>query len=168
MLRLPLILLAILGLAATATAEPRVEATDGTEITRDPAEIDTLLADPVDPDFLDTALVFHNASDGPAIVGCAGLNRNGRGLGRGHVKIPPHGVRHLLASDLSDGVDFVGSAHCVFRQVRPDAASLSDARRRDRRGRVIGTGFIVAPSAVTRAPARHRGYWIKFPVVAHR
>ena len=152
MYRIPLILVVELGLAASAVAEPSLgDLTDAAEIERDPLELEALLADPVDPDFLDTVLVFHNSSTTTALVGCAAVSANGRGLGRGYVKIPGNGVRHLLASDLSNDVDFVGSAACRFRG-----------------GRVIPSAFVVAPAGITDAKTAARGTRIKFPIVAHR
>ena len=83
------------------------------EVERDGvALIDELRVRPDDRDVADTALVFTSYSHSRQRVICAAFNKNGRIVGKTATTLPPHGVRYVLASDLADDLDFVGSAQC--------------------------------------------------------
>lgn len=125
---------------------------DEVEISR---EIDTLPNEiepqPEDPDLADTALVFTNMSRRTAAVKCVAFNKNGRPVGRTRTIIPPLGLRYVLASDMSDGVDFVGQVQCSPH------------------GPVVGSVVFIGP-AVTDLPVRNGRLGesrIRFPLVAH-
>lgn len=148
-----LVALLTAGLLASAAGAGQVDFSDaGVEVDRDPADLhDTLPPDEVDPDFLDTALVFTNGLEREARVVCVAFDKDGAIVGRGHTKIPGMGLRYILASDLSDDVDFVGSVRCGAHP------------------RVAGSAILLAPGAVTALKGgHHRRGRIKFPVVAHR
>ncbi|HIF92183.1 MAG: hypothetical protein ABGX04_05295 [Myxococcales bacterium] len=70
------------------------------------AELRSDITDAVerDTDVANTALVFHNSGVRDAA--------NSEVLGHGMTSVPAKGVRYLRAPDLSDCVDFVGSALC--------------------------------------------------------
>ena len=125
---------------------------DAVEIAR---EVDTLPEEiepkPDDPDFADTALVFTNMGRRTAWVKCVGFNKNGAPVGRTRTRIPPLGLRYVLASDISDGADFVGQVQC---------SPL---------GQVVGSVVFIGP-AVTDLPVRNGRIGhsrIRFPLVAH-
>lgn len=109
---------------------------EGVEVTRDAAELQEALHPPQDIDLTDTALVFTNPSEKPGFVTCAGLNANGQKVGRIWLRVPANGLRFVFASDLSDDVDFIGSARC---RAWPQ---------------MIGSGFLLRPGAVSDVPAR--------------
>jgi hypothetical protein len=118
-------------------------------------EIDTLPDEieptPEDSDVADTALVFTNMSRSTSAVQCVAFNKNGRPIGRTRTVVPPLGLRYVLASDMSNGVDFVGQVQCAPR------------------GRVIGSVVFIGP-AVTDLPVRNGKLGksrIRFPLVAH-
>ena len=121
------------------------------ELERDAAELADALRDrPTDPDVADTALVFTNFEAERQRVLCAGFDANGAVVGWAHTAIPGHGVRYLLASDLSQGLDYVGHAQCAAtRWVRGTAIFL-------------GPGLTDLPSTAVRG----RFGRIKFPLVA--
>jgi hypothetical protein len=52
-------------------------------------------------------LVFTNLGNRPTSVKCVGFDKNGTPIGRTATRIPPLGVRYVLASDISNGLDFV-------------------------------------------------------------
>jgi len=152
----------VLALAAVFLAAPSV-AQSGTEVEVDRPELelrDALVdpVDPADPDAVETALVFTSAG-GPAAVRCTARDYEGAFVGAIVVPVPAGGLRYVRASDLADGADFVGSAHCT---------SL---------GAVAGSAFLLGPRGATDLPAtqyrerirgrrhaqRHR---LHFPVVA--
>lgn len=125
------------------------------EIVTISREIDTLPTEiepqPEDPDLADTALVFTNMSRRNAGVVCVGFNKNGEPVGRTATRIPPLGLRYILASDISDGVDFIGQVQCSPH------------------GRVVGSVVFIGP-AVTDLPVRNGKLGksrIRFPLVAH-
>jgi hypothetical protein len=118
-------------------------------------DIDTLPSEiepqPEDPDLADTALVFTNMDRRSAGVICVGFNKNGRAVGRTATRIPPLGLRYVLASDISNGVDFIGQVQCSPR------------------GNVVGSVVFIGP-AVTDLPVRNGKLGksrIRFPLVAH-
>ncbi len=105
-----------------------------------------------DDDTVDTALVFTNLGTGHRVAKCIGFDEWGRAVGRVRFRIPSRGLRYVLASDLSQGADFVGRVNC-----KAD-------------GRVFGSGFLLG-AQLTDVPAlnHHRGFQssqIDFPVVA--
>ena len=93
------------------------DADDGVEIMRNATDLNVLLRDrpEIEPDLLDTALVLTNQINKTAVATCVAFDAQGDALGRGWVKIPGRGVRILLASDLVNGFDFVGSIRCSAR-----------------------------------------------------
>jgi hypothetical protein len=118
-------------------------------------EIDTLPddiePDSVDPDVADTALIFTNLGRRTSWAMCVGFNKNGEAVGRTKTKIPPLGLRYVRASDISNGVDFVGQVQC-----KPV-------------GKVVGSVVFVGP-ALTDLPVRNGTLGksrILFPLVAH-
>ena len=90
-----------------------VRSMEPVEVARDGAAlIDALRVRPEERDVADTALVFTSYSPHRQRVVCVAFNRNGRPVGKTATILPPHGVRYVLASDLADDLDFVGSAQC--------------------------------------------------------
>jgi len=126
-----------------------VQATEEVEIAR---ELDTLPSDiaPPDLDVTDTVLLFTNFNNYDDAVICVGFDRNGTPIGRTLTRIPRLGVRYVLASDISNGLDFIGHVQCA------------------KHGRVEGTALFIGPG-VTDLPVLNRGVKnrIRFPVVAH-
>lgn len=117
----------------------------GPEIVRDATDLAVDLAPrDVDRDVADTAMVFTNIG-ADARVFCVGFNKQGVPVGRAWLKVPRLGLRYLLASDLSDGADFVGHAQCAAPgTVRGSAVFLGagfsdlDVEQTDRLTRRIG------------------------------
>lgn len=149
---LTVLLLALLATPVLAQSIPEVE------IDRPADELpDALGPDPIDPDRLDSVLVFTSTGN-PAAVRCTANDGNGDPIGSAvTVPLPADGLRWIRASDLSDGADFVGSAHCT---------SL---------GKAAGSAFLVGPRGATDLPAhrtRKRGsgrryvHHLHFPVAA--
>jgi hypothetical protein len=105
-----------------------------------------------DTDVANTALVFHNSGTRDVTVRCIAHAANGDVLGEGMTLVPAKGVRYLRASDLSDGVDFIGSARCKAN------------------GNVVGTAIFLAPGAITDLDVeqRHkkRRSMMRFPLIA--
>lgn len=66
-----------------------------------------------DEDIADTVLVFTNTVRRAMKVNCRAWNRFGEVLGRLRTTVPEGGVGFLLASDFSEGRDFIGRAHCL-------------------------------------------------------
>ncbi len=129
-----------------------VEGIEQVEVSRDPDELPSEIArQPDDAVHADTALVFTNTSPHRAQVACVGFNKNGRPIGRTITRLPPRGLRYVLASDMSRGTDFIGHVRC-----KP-------------RGRVVGSTVFIG-RGITDLPARNvrsgRGR-IRFPLVAH-
>lgn len=67
---------------------------------------------PIDRDRFDTAVVFSSTRLGRVPVVCAALDGNGIVIGTARTVVPGNGVRYLLASDISNGRDFIGSVIC--------------------------------------------------------
>ncbi len=87
--------------------------TDARDIDRDGTELmEEMRVRPDDRDVADTALVFTNFSEQRQHILCVGFDKHGNALGRVRVVVPRLGLRYVLASDLSNGADFVGSAQC--------------------------------------------------------
>lgn len=105
-------------------------------------ELEADLRRTIDPDtdVVNTALTFHNPSQGRAIVVCAAYDGNGNLLGTKATHIPPGGLRFLRASDIANGVDFVGSAACKSRT------------------RVQSSAILLGPGAVTDLDVQRRGW----------
>ena len=129
-----------------------LDAIEEVEVAR---EIDTLPdaiePQPDDPNLADTALVFTNMSRRTSWVKCVGFNKNGRPVGRTSTDIPPLGLRYVLASDISNGVDFVGQVQC-----KP-------------MGRVVGSVVFIGPD-LTDLPVRNGRIGksrIRFPLAAY-
>jgi hypothetical protein len=101
-------------LAPAVAAQSLASADIGSEIVRDADTLrDELRPRPVDePDVADTALIFTNLSGNAARVLCVAFDRNGEPVGRRWLSVPKLGLRFVLASDFSDGRDFVGHAQC--------------------------------------------------------
>ena len=106
------------------------------EVTHSVNELEAVLRRHPDIDVTDTALVFNNALRRTTVVRCVAFGRNGRPLGRVRTKVPGNGLQFILASDLADGLDFIGSARCWAR------------------GRVVPSAFIVGPGMLTDTPAK--------------
>ena len=127
-----------------------IDAIDLVDISR---EVDELPTDfDRDPDVADTALVFTNLGRRTSWVKCVGFNKNGAAIGRTKTEIPPLGLRYVLASDISNGVDFIGHVQCSPK------------------GRVVGSVVFIGPS-LTDLPVRNgklgHDRRIRFPLVAH-
>lgn len=73
---------------------------------------------------------------------CTAYDGNGNALGTKRAYVPKRGVKSLRASDLSNGVDFVGSAVCTSRE--PRAASAV---------------FLGRPDTITRLDVIQPGSW---------
>lgn len=131
--------------AQTAADVPSVEiGRDGETLT------DTLRPHP-DRDIVDTALVFTNLRSRNTIMNCTAFGPRGSVIGRFRVRVPENGLRFVLASDVSNGGDFIGSARCL---------SIGD---------VAGSAFLLGPQLTDMQVRQHRGpqgVWITFPVVA--
>ena len=130
----------------------QLEAIDVVEISR---ELDTLPeeleSDPAAPDLADTALVFTNMSRRSAWVKCVGFDENGEPVGRTSTRVPPLGLRYVLASDISNGERFIGQVQCK------------------RKGPLVGSVVFIGPS-ITDLPVRNGNLGksrIRFPLVAH-
>ncbi|GEM_PF-1437307 len=66
----------------------------------------------VDPDSVNTAMVFTNLGDRRAKTYCTAFNHEGAAIGRAWADLPPNGLRIILASDIAKGSDFIGKVHC--------------------------------------------------------
>ncbi len=106
------------------------------EVNHGGDRLEAVLRPHPDIDVTDTALVFNNALRRTTVVRCVAFGRNGRPLGKVRTKVPGNGMRFILASDLADDLDFIGSAHCWAR------------------GRVVPSAFIVGPGMLTDTPAK--------------
>ena len=63
-------------------------------------------------DVADTILVFTNTHPNRRNVRCVAYDRSGTPVGRTVTRLPGNGQRYILASDLSNGRDFIGHAVC--------------------------------------------------------
>jgi hypothetical protein len=138
-------------LLATAAGAQEVDPPD---VTHDDSELEDVLEQPVAAPHVNTALVFSSLVDHETRVVCRARNAQGEAVGAAAVRIPPDGVRFLLASDFSDGAPFVGQVRCLApRGVR-------------------GSGFARSANGVTDVPSpehrRGRALLIHFPIVATR
>ncbi len=107
-------LLLLPAVAGAQAVKVEIDAVDpGPMIERDAADLAVDLAPrDVDRDVADTALVFTNLGDDARVL-CVGFDKAGDPVGRAWVKVPRLGLRYLLASDLSNGADFVGHVQCA-------------------------------------------------------
>lgn len=106
-------------LLATAFVVPSASGQDGAsvrDIERDSASLRDRIATPVDPDHdvADTAIVITNLARSRGRAFCVAFDYDGRVAGHARLKVPPLGLRWMLASDISDGVDLIGSAQCYL------------------------------------------------------
>lgn len=126
------------------------EAADVPEISRDPSDLAPDLR-PIDEDVANTALVFTNWTGRDTAIVCVAFNGEGRRVGRRAIKVPSNGTKYMLASDLSNGRDFVGNAQCTGHERIHGTAVF------------LGAGFSDLPVA----NVDHRGDGrIRFPLVA--
>jgi hypothetical protein len=136
------------GIAAVDAAVEPVDAA-AVEVARDAFELREQMTHP-DIDRVDTALVFTNAGSAHQRVVCVGFDEWGHRVGAIWLRVPAHGLRYARASDLSSGVDFVGSAECKSR------------------GHIIATSVLAGPD-LTDLPAqtqvRDGGTHIRFPLL---
>ena len=151
----PLLLCAIfLLLGPSVAAAQQVQQAEEVDIGREEVQLRVDISDAVarDTDIANTALVFNNSGRVAMTVYCTAYAGNGDVLGRGITRVPARGVKYLRASDLSDGVDFIGSAVCKAR------------------GRVTATSVFLAPGAITdlhvKQYKRGRLTRMRFPLVA--
>jgi hypothetical protein len=140
-------LLLLAGAASAQTVTSRDDSRGETELraeVRDAVDRDT--------DVANTALVFNNTSPNETTVICTAYGANGQFLGRKMARVPARGVRYLRASDLSGGVDFVGSALCASR------------------ARVAASAVFLAPGSISNLDVIQAGPWdshnIRFPLIA--
>ncbi|MFK7897151.1 MAG: hypothetical protein AB8G23_14995 [Myxococcota bacterium] len=105
-----------------------------------------------DTDVANTALVFNNVTRSDSYVVCTAYDGDGKDLGTRRAYVPRRGVRYLRASDLSGGVDFVGSALCTSRH------------------RMVASAVFLGPGAVTNLdviqPGTYDATRIRFPLIA--
>ncbi|MCF6355170.1 MAG: hypothetical protein L3J26_08740 [Candidatus Polarisedimenticolaceae bacterium] len=126
-------------------------AVDEVEVTRGADELQAVLRPHPDLDVVNTVLVFNNVLSATVVVRCVAYGVNGRPLGKiNKVKIPGNGLRFILASDLANGRDFVGSTLCHSE------------------GKIVPAAFI-AGRILTDTPAKTTHGWpgtkIRFPTV---
>jgi hypothetical protein len=149
----PKLWLALAAAALLASAAGAQEI-DPPDVSHDESALEDVLEEPVDAPHADTAMVFSSLVDVELRVVCRARNAQGEAVGAAAVRVPPHGVRFLLASDFSDGAPFLGQVRCASpRGIR-------------------GTGFARSANGVTDVPSPEhragRGLLIHFPVVATR
>ena len=149
----PKLWLALAAAALFASAAGAQEI-DPPEPSHDESELADVLEEPVDAPYANTALVFSSLADEELRVVCRARSAQGEAVGAAAVRVPPHGLRFLLASDFSAGAPFVGQVRCISpRGIR-------------------GSGFARSASGVTDLPSPEhragRGLLIHFPVVATR
>ena len=124
----------------------------GFEITRDATSLrDYVSMHPVDPDRVNTALIFTNVGVNKTRVGCIAYNQHGTPIDRGWVRVAPNGMRFVLASEIAGGRDFVGNVKCKSA------------------GRVIGSAVLLAPGLTDLPVEQHQhagNTHLRFPVIA--
>lgn len=145
--------IALLAAAHFATSAAAQEV-DPPDVTHDPSALEDVLEQPVAAPHVSTALVFSSLADIELRVVCRARNAQGELIGHAGLRVPPHGVRFLLASDFSGGEPFLGQVTCLSpRGIR-------------------GSGFARSANGVTDVPSpEHRakgGRVIHFSVVATR
>ncbi|MDP6377344.1 MAG: hypothetical protein QF515_18855 [Pseudomonadales bacterium] len=138
MKQLKLTSLFLLALTGTAIADP---ADTPADIDRDGDALrDELSLRPDDRDITDTAVVATNTSSQPAVMICAAFDSNGHKLGAASMRVPAKGLRYVRASDLSNGIDYVGQVKC----------------RTGNHG-IHGSVFLMGPGGTTDMPVLQRG-----------
>jgi hypothetical protein len=141
-------------LAPAALAQENVGSAEIREIDRRADTLRDRIEQPPDPDrdVADTAVVLTSLTYNRAVATCAAFDGNGALIGRARVRIPRMGLRWLLASDISNDVDFIGSAHCFVA------------------GKVAVTAVFLGPG-ITDLPVQPEVvdgmYRIAIPLVAH-
>lgn len=128
-LRIPTICLALGSLMAASSASAQtVKANDLPEVQIDrdaDALRDEIRPRHKDVDVIDTILTFTNTEGAVRRVRCVAYDRSGTPVGRTQTLIPVNGVRYVLASDLSNGRDFIGHVVCnTIGNVLPSALLL--------------------------------------------
>ncbi len=105
---------------------PAADPTEAVDVERDGPELNDRIRDHrPDLDTVDTALVFTAVRSARSTVKCVGYDDNGRIVGTVRLRIPGRGLRYVLASDISRGRDFVGSAVCkTSGRILPSAVLL--------------------------------------------
>ena len=113
LLSLVLLLAAAPVSAKRGNVADRPDGLDAVAIDRPLDELpDDLRPVPEDSDRADTVLLFTNPSQRPLTVRCVGFDRAGDPVGRIRTAVPPRGLKHVLASDLSNGEDYLGQVQC--------------------------------------------------------
>jgi hypothetical protein len=100
-------------IAPAVVAQDAVSLSDIRDVERTVDELRDRIEQPPRPDIdvADTAIVVTNL--GPrARVTCAAMDAQGNTIGRARLRVPKLGLRWLLASDISNDRDFIGSVHC--------------------------------------------------------
>ncbi len=125
-------------------------AVDEVEVTRGADELQAVLRPHPDRDVVNTVLAFNNIHRTEVAVRCVAYNAHGRPLGKAWVKVPGNGLRFMLASDIANGRDFVGSTRCHSA------------------GKIVPAAFIVG-RMLTDTPANASRGWggtkMRFPTV---
>ncbi len=143
-------------LPATSAAQEAVEIPAMVDFERSAAELrDRIERPPVDPDRADTAVVLTNSGNTRAYAICWAFDDDGKPLGRTRIKIPPLGLRWVLASDLSNDQDFIGSVRCYVSGNLHGSAVF------------FGPGITDLPVRPVPQVATATGHRIEFPLVAH-
>lgn len=100
----------------------------------------------------DTALLFTNTSNRQALVLCKSFDSNGAAVGNHWLSVPGKGLSFALASDISNGVAFIGATYCAANEA------------------VIGSAVFAGGGAITDMPASQADHLgdsrIGFPVVS--
>jgi hypothetical protein len=135
-----------------AAALDAVSDPEAIEVDRDAVDLRTHIRDrSLDPDSVDTAVVFTNTRSTPALVKCVGFDDRGHIVGAARTRVPGNGLRYLRASDIAHDRDFVGSVLCKSN------------------GRVIGSALLVGAQLtdleVRERSAKQRTV-LRFPLVA--
>lgn len=143
-----------LAAAALLASGASAQEVDPPDVTHDESELEGVLEEPVDAPHVNTALVFSSLADVGLRVVCRARNAQGEAVGHAAVRVPPHGVRFLLASDFADGTPFLGQVRCLSpRGIR-------------------GSGFARSANGITDVPSPEhregRRLMIHFPVVVTR
>jgi hypothetical protein len=143
-----------LAAAALLASGAGAQEIDPPDVSHDESELEDVLEEPVDAPHANTALVFSSLADAELRVVCRARNAQGEAVGAAAVRVPPHGVRFLLASDFSAGAPFLGQVRCLApRGIR-------------------GSGFARSANGVSDVPSPEhragRGLLIHFPVVVTR
>jgi len=136
---------------AQSTADDNI-----TEINIDRSEFelnDRVAQIPLAINAFNTAVLLTSYDERASTVHCSALNARGNVIGRVKTTVPSHGVKLLFASDLTQGVDFLGKISCKSR------------------GQVIGSAYLLGPTfsdlQVNNSSDR-AGSFIRIPVALSR